>query len=213
VRGVAFSAEGSTADSARQVVVRWRTVPRFVIRRSSSLGVVDDPDETNGDMMVEQDHPSSGRRTEVPLGAPVYVQALRYTAMYGAKPFPEALLVYLDNGAYKILSPGEEHFGSYVSATDPAAAPRHVAFVSWPSEDWGRNVASHTLTFDPDTGAFVQSLVLPGDPVPRAQHGYAAGVDEPVEALMDRSWDDLRTACASVFDRLHERAARGRDDR
>ncbi|MDY0891484.1 hypothetical protein SOM11_13835 [Frigoribacterium sp. CFBP9039] len=163
--------------------------------------------------MIEQEHSSPRRALEVPLGAPVFVQALRYTAMYGAKPFPEALLIYLDNGAYKILSPGEEHYGSYVSATDPAAPPRHVAFVSWPSEDWGRNVASHTLTFDQDTGAFVQSLVLPGDAVPRAQHGYAHSVDIPLTGLMEATWHELRAACAPVFDRLQAQTDPRRDER
>lgn len=158
--------------------------------------------------MVDQVNSPAQHQIEVPLGTPVLAQALRYTAMYGRKPFPEALLVYLDNGAYKILSLGEEHFGSYVSATDLSTEPRHVAFLSWPSADWGRNVASHTLTFEKDTGAFVQSLVLPGDPVPRAQHGYAAVVDTPSAELMDASWEELRAACAPVFDALRERADR-----
>jgi quercetin dioxygenase-like cupin family protein len=141
----------------------------------------------------------------VPLGRPVLVHALRYTAMYGPKPFDEALLVYLDNGAYKILSPGEEHHGSYVSAAATGVAPRHVAFLSWPSDDWDRNVASHTLTFSDDTGAFIQSLVLPGDAVPRAQHGYAEVVADPERVDMTASWEELRVTHAAAFARLAER--------
>jgi quercetin dioxygenase-like cupin family protein len=141
----------------------------------------------------------------VPLGAPVLVHALRYTAMYGEKPFDEALLVYLDNGAYKILSPGEEHYGSYVSAAEKGVAPRHVAFLSWPSDDWHRDVASHTLTFADDTGAFIQSLVLPGDAVPRAQHGFAQVVADPERVDMTASWEQLRVTHAAVFAELAER--------
>jgi len=147
--------------------------------------------------------PAAGHH--VPLGAPVLVHALRYTAMYGEKPFDEALLVYLDNGSYKILSPGEEHYGSYVSASEPGVAPRHVAFLSWPSDDWHRNVASHTLTFSDDTGAFIQSLVLPGDAVPRAQHGFAEVVADPERVDMTASWDALRVTHAAAFERLAER--------
>jgi len=144
----------------------------------------------------------------VPLGAPVLVHALHYTAMFGPKPFDEALLVYLDNGSYKILSPGEEHYGSYVSAAEMGVAPRHVAFLSWPSDDWDRNVASHTLTFSEDTGAFIQSLVLPGDAVPRAQHGFAEVVADPERVDMTASWEALRVTYAEVFDRLREHARR-----
>jgi quercetin dioxygenase-like cupin family protein len=141
----------------------------------------------------------------VPLGTPVLVHALRYTAMFGEKPFDEALLVYLDNGSYKILSPGEEHYGSYVSAAETGVVPRHVAFLSWPSDDWHRNVASHTLTFSDDTGAFIQSLVLPGDAVPRAQHGFAEVVADPERVDMTASWEQLRVTHAAAFEKLAER--------
>jgi hypothetical protein len=140
----------------------------------------------------------------VPLGKAVFAQAFRYTAMYGPKPFPEALLIYLDNGSYKILSPGEEHYGSYVSATELTATmpPRHVSFLSWPSDDWDRNVASHTLTFNTDTGAYIQTLVLPGDTVPHAQAGYALPIDAPQQIDMRASWEQVRVTYAEVFERL-----------
>ena len=140
----------------------------------------------------------------VPLGKPIFAQAFRYTAMYGPKPFPEALLIYLDNGSYKILSPGEEHYGSYVSATalGAGAPPRHVSFLSWPSDDWDRNVASHTLTFNVDTGAYIQTLVLPGDPVPHAQAGYALPIDDPARIDMNASWEQVRVTYAELFERL-----------
>lgn len=143
----------------------------------------------------------------VPLGKAVFAQALRYTAMFGPKPFPEALLIYFDNGSYKILSLGEEHYGSYVSAGEPAAPPRHVAFLSWPSTDWERNVASHTLTFEAQTEAFIQSLVLPGDPTPHAQHGYFASIAQPERIDLSASWEQLRETYDDVFERLREYVA------
>lgn len=143
----------------------------------------------------------------VPLGRPVAVLALRYTAMYGPKPFDEALLALLDNGTYKILSPGEDHHGCHVSATDPSGPLRHVAFMSWPSVDWDSNVAAHTLTFDGDTGAFIQELRLPGDPVPRAQHGFAVAVPDPARFDLEARWPALRSAHVDVFDRLRVLAA------
>ncbi len=138
----------------------------------------------------------------IPLGRPVFVQALRYTALFDQKPFAEALLIYTDNGAYKIMSPGEDHYGSYVSYTDPAENPRHVIFLSWPSEDWGRNVASHTLTFNPDSAAFTQVLVLPGSPVPRSQYGYALPIAGPESVDMTASWDQVRDTYAETFEEL-----------
>ncbi|PPF21805.1 hypothetical protein C5C31_08345 [Rathayibacter rathayi] len=155
--------------------------------------------------MTQQDVP----QIAVPLGRPVAVEALRYTAMYGPKPFPEALLILFDNGSYKILSPGEEHYGSYVSATDPSQPLHHIAFLSWPSSDWESNVASHTLTFEPATRAFIQTLLLPGAPVPHAQHGYTETVEEPASVDLSASWEQVRETYAAVFERLLDRVTRG----
>ena len=153
--------------------------------------------------------PTTSHTISVPLGLPVFVHALRYTAMYGPKPFAEALLVYRDNGTYTILSPGEDHHGCYVSATDIAvdAPPRHVAFMSLPSSDWDSNVAAHTLTFDADTGAFTQELRLPGDPVPRAQHGYAEAVPDARQIDVTAGWTELRRVHHGAFAQLAARAA------
>ncbi|PPI56477.1 hypothetical protein [Rathayibacter toxicus] len=162
--------------------------------------------------MTEQGTPAAPSRAQqskvitVPLGRVAYAQALRYTAMFGPKPFPEALLIYFDNGSYKILSLGEEHYGSYVSASDVTAAPHHVAFLSWPSDDWDRNVASHTLTFEAQTQAFIQALVLPAHPIPRAQHGYFAPIEKPELIDLTASWEQLRETYAAVFERLREHA-------
>jgi hypothetical protein len=143
----------------------------------------------------------------VPLGRPIHAQALYYTALFDEKPFAEAILVYLDNGSYKIVSPGEDHFGSYVSSTGLDAPPQEVAFLSWPSSDWGGDVASHTLVFDPDSGAFSQTLRLPGRPVPRVQYGYSASLPEPSAIDMTASWLTLRAEYDTVFAALAGRRA------
>ncbi|MGV8874083.1 MAG: hypothetical protein ACOH2Q_16235, partial [Rhodococcus sp. (in: high G+C Gram-positive bacteria)] len=96
----------------------------------------------------------------------------------------------------------EDHYGSYVSYTDVAEGPQHVIFLSWPSEDWGRNVASHTLTFNPDSAAFTQVLVLPGNPVPRSQYGYALSTPDPASVDMQASWDQVRDTYAAIFEEL-----------
>ncbi len=148
----------------------------------------------------------SGPTISLHLGAPVYAQALRYTAMFHAKPFAEALLVYREGGTYTILSPGEDHHGCYVSATLPLDPPRRVQFTSLPSTDWSDDVATHVLGFAPDTGGFTQELHLPGEPVPRVQHGFAAPVAEARSIDTARGWTTLRAEHAAAFDRARSLA-------
>ncbi|MFL0361107.1 hypothetical protein [Curtobacterium flaccumfaciens] len=81
--------------------------------------------------------------------------------------------------------------------------------MSWPSADWGRKVASHTLTFEAASGAFTQELRLPGDPVPRAQHGYAAPVEHPERLDTGAGWTALRQEHAGVFTTLERLAGGG----
>ena len=140
------------------------------------------------------------------LGEPIYAQALYYTAMFSQKPFREALLVYRRGGTYTILSPGEDHHGCWVSATAPLDPPRHVAFMSWPSADWDHDIAAHTLTFAPDTGAFTQELRLPGEAVPRAQHGFAVVVPSPESIDPSIGWEALREQHEASFRALHDLA-------
>lgn len=142
---------------------------------------------------------TTGPSVTLTLGRPVHAQALSYTAMYRAKPFREALLVYREGGTYTILSPGEDHHGCWVSATTPLDPPRHVSFMSWPSADWDRDVAAHTLVFAPDTGAFTQELRLPGESVPRAQRGFAVPVADPGAIDTTEGWAVLRERHREAF--------------
>lgn len=150
--------------------------------------------------------PPASTVLDVPLGAPVFAQALYYTEMFDEKPFAEALLVYLDNGSYKILSPGEDHYGSYVSNTLLPETPREVRFLSWPSTDWQNNVAAHTLVFNPDSGAFSQHLLLPGASAPLLQYGYSADLPDPGSFDLNADWNQLRERYAGIFDDLANRA-------
>lgn len=92
----------------------------------------------------------------VPLGATARVLELSYTTLNPDKPFVEATLTFHDNGSYRIVSAGEDHFGSWVSLDE-----RRVVFLSWPSPDWDDDVAMHTLAFG-DDGRFTQELVRQG---------------------------------------------------
>jgi len=142
------------------------------------------------------------------LGQPIYAQALFYTAMYTGKPFAEALLVYRRGGTYTILSPGEDHHGCWVSATAPLDPPRRVDFMSWPSTDWHDDIAAHTLTFAPDTGAFTQALRLPGESVPRAQHGFAVPIPSPEMVDTSEGWASLRQRHDRAFEQVRALAGR-----
>ena len=92
----------------------------------------------------------------VPLGQTARVLELSYTTLNPDKPFVEATLTFHDNGSYRIVSAGEDHFGSWVSLD-----ARTVVFLSWPSPDWDDDVAMHTLAFA-DDGTFTQELVRQG---------------------------------------------------
>lgn len=156
--------------------------------------------------MREDTIPMPEQTVTLTLGQPIYAQALYYTAMFSQKPFREALLVYRHGGTYTILSPGEDHHGCWVSATAPLDPPRHVAFMSWPSADWNHDIAAHTLTFAPDTGAFTQELRLPGEAVPRAQHGFAVAVPSAESIDPGAGGAALREQYAATFAILHDLA-------
>src|SRR5262245_60791070 len=51
-----------------------------------------------------------GGTVTVQFGMPTKLQRLEYTDLYEKKPFPDAVLLYYDNGMYAILSEGENHY-------------------------------------------------------------------------------------------------------
>jgi hypothetical protein len=111
---------------------------------------------------------------DVSFGKPTFEQRLLYKKMYDKKPFPDATIYYYDNGVYKIISPGEEHYGVYVvegSMTEPRFS---VHYISLPSSDWGGTTAHHYLAFDREAGTFTQQATWAGDKNIPPQYGRFA---------------------------------------
>ncbi|MBD1588243.1 hypothetical protein [Pseudomonas typographi] len=124
---------------------------------------------------------------EVVVGKPIWRQDLHYEVMYDQKPFRPATLYYYDNGLYKIVSPGEDHYGVYViegQFTDPVY---HVSYISLPSADWGGKTALHALTFrlQGGKGTFEQRAVTDTGEHVSGQHGSVSqqphGIADPAQ--------------------------------
>jgi hypothetical protein len=108
---------------------------------------------------------------DVPFGRPTFKQKLYYEKMYEKKPFPDATLYYYDNGVYKIVSPGEEHYGVYVVHGHLSDDEYAVDYISLPSPDWGGKTAHHALKFDRKRGTFTQQATWENDPTIPPQYG------------------------------------------
>ncbi|AKN18877.2 hypothetical protein B586_17930 [Mycobacterium haemophilum DSM 44634] len=128
----------------------------------------------------------------VRFGRPTKLQRLEYTQLYEKKPFPDAVLLYYDNGMYAILSEGENHYGTYVmqgNFTDPTYT---VNFISLPSQDWSGISVLHTLIFDTATATFTQQLINPRDPNVPKQSGRFTTVDNSVTDPTQLTWDSAQ---------------------
>ncbi|KVT51490.1 hypothetical protein [Burkholderia ubonensis] len=101
---------------------------------------------------------------EIQFGKPTVEQRLFYKKMYERKPFPDATLYYYDNGVYKIISPGEEHYGVYVVRGHLTDEEYAVHYISLPSSDWGGKTAHHFLKFNRKAGTFTQQATWEDDP-------------------------------------------------
>ena len=95
----------------------------------------------------------------VEVGQPTYTHRLHYKKMYSEKPFEEAVLYYYDNGLYKIISPGENHYGVYVVEGDFTDEQYRISYISLPSPDWSGNVARHDLVFNKGSQTFEQKAL------------------------------------------------------
>lgn len=95
---------------------------------------------------------AEGKNLTVSFGQPTIKQVLHYRKMYDKKPFPDAEIYYYDNGTYKIISQGENHYGVYVMQGKFDDETFTVRFISLPSADWGNKTAFHQLTFVRGTG-------------------------------------------------------------
>jgi hypothetical protein len=106
---------------------------------------------------------NDGKTLTVNFGEPTYKQVLHYRKMYSKKPFPDAEVYYYNNGTYKIISQGENHYGVYVMQGDFSDETYTVRFISLPSPDWGNKTAYHQLTFirgDDDKSIFIQNAIV-----------------------------------------------------
>ncbi|MDW6091333.1 hypothetical protein [Vibrio rhizosphaerae] len=104
-----------------------------------------------------------GKTLTVNFGEPTYKQVLHYRKMYSEKPFPDAEVYYYNNGTYKIISQGENHYGVYVMQGDFSDETYTVRFISLPSPDWGNKTAYHQLTFirgDNAQSIFIQNAIV-----------------------------------------------------
>ncbi len=127
---------------------------------------------------------------EVQFGKPTFTQKLFYEKMYEQKPFEDAMLYYYDNGVYKIISPGEEHYGVYVvqgKLTDDTYA---VNYISLPSTDWGGKTAMHALKFDRKTGKFTQQATWENDPNIAPQWGRFSQDVNTIADPRPVNWDN-----------------------
>lgn len=100
---------------------------------------------------------------QVSFGKPTFTHHLTYQKMYSAKPFETATLYYYDNGLYKIISSGEEHYGIYINHGKFTDKAYSVSYLSLPSVDWQGNVAKHELTFNSETASFQQQAMAESD--------------------------------------------------
>ncbi|MBB2896504.1 hypothetical protein [Pseudomonas sp. AS2.8] len=108
---------------------------------------------------------------KVTFGQPTIRQKLFYEKLYEKKPYPDATLYYYSNGVYKIISPGEEHYGVYVVHGKLTDDQYQVDFISLPSADWGGKTARHFLKFDRKAGTFTQQATWEEDPNIAPQYG------------------------------------------
>ncbi|WP_208611813.1 hypothetical protein [Mycobacterium paraffinicum] len=128
----------------------------------------------------------------VRFGKPTKYQRLEYTKLYEKKPFPDAVLLYYDNGMYAILSEGEHHYGTYVmqgAFTDPTYT---VKFISLPSQDWSGISVLHTLIFNTATATFTQQLINPQDPNVPQQSGRFTTFNNTVNDPTQLTWDSAQ---------------------
>jgi hypothetical protein len=79
------------------------------------------------------------------------------------KPFPDAKIFYYDNGVYKLISEGENHYGVYVLQGAFQDQTYTIRYISLPSPEWGNKTAFHQLTFinmgKQDDGVFIQNAI------------------------------------------------------
>lgn len=127
---------------------------------------------------------------QVSFGKPTFTHHLTYKKMYSEKPFEKATLYHYDNGLYKIISPGEEHYGIYINHGAFTDAAYSVSYLSLPSVDWQGNVAKHELTFKSDNGSFQQQAMAESDKNIPLQYGTYNQTANTIANPLPLRWDN-----------------------
>ncbi len=140
-------------------------------------------------MMAAEGGGAQPTSVEVKFGKPTVKQKLFYEKMYEKKPFPDATLYYYDNGVYKIISQGEEHYGVYVVRGHLTDDQYSVHYISLPSADWGGKTAHHFLKFDRKAGTFTQQATWEEDANIAPQHGRFSQGDNTIADPESIKWE------------------------
>ncbi len=134
---------------------------------------------------------AEGNKLTVSFGQPTIKQVLHYRKMYDKKPFPDAEIYYYDNGTYKIISQGENHYGVYVMQGKFDDETFTVRFISLPSADWGNKTAFHQLTFirNEKQNVFIQNAIVDTGEAIAQQNGTYTQEKNSVTNPVSTSWE------------------------
>ncbi|AZE64200.1 MULTISPECIES: hypothetical protein [Pseudomonas] len=128
---------------------------------------------------------------KIEIGDPTHILHLRYQVLYPGKPFETAAVYLYSNGIYLILSPGEHHWGVYVTIGDSDNPTWAMSFISLPSDDWGENLARHDLTFNRISNVFTQQLYIQDDQNAAKQHGTFERFPNNVADPTTLNWENI----------------------
>ncbi|MBX9447154.1 hypothetical protein [Dickeya chrysanthemi] len=130
------------------------------------------------------------KKLEVGFGKPTYRQTLHYRKLYEKKPFPDAEIFYYDNGIYKIISQGEEHYGVYVMQGNFQDQTYTIRYISLPSEDWGKKTAFHQLTFihGDKEKYFIQNAIVETGEAIAQQNGTFSLEENKISNPITQKW-------------------------
>ncbi|QIZ49445.1 hypothetical protein [Dickeya zeae] len=130
------------------------------------------------------------QKLDVGFGAPTYKQTLHYRKLYEKKPFPDAEIFYYDNGIYKIISQGEEHYGVYVMQGNFQDQTYTIRYISLPSEDWGKKTAFHQLTFinGDKEKYFIQNAIVDTGEAIAQQNGTFTLAENNISNPITQKW-------------------------
>ena len=134
---------------------------------------------------------AEGNKLTVSFGQPTIKQVLHYRKMYDKKPFPDAEIYYYDNGTYKIISQGENHYGVYVMQGRFEDETFTVRFISLPSSDWGNKTAFHQLTFirNEKQNVFIQNAIVDTGEAIAQQNGTYTQEKNSVTNPVSTRWE------------------------